>query len=118
MFGSKLQNISLQAPKDLLNKSIEENYADFVTPTILEEWMKNPKKAPGRNLSSPWPDRIEILSIEESAKDTFEVKGEVIEITSMAKVNGGIAGKRPISLMVEKINERWLINKVTLQSSD
>ena len=117
-FGSKLQNVSLQAPKDLLNKSIEENYADFVTPTLLGEWMKNPQKAPGRKLSSPWPDRIEILSIEKLAKNAFEVNGEVIEITSVEKENGGIAGKQPISLMVEKINERWLINKVTLQSSD
>lgn len=117
-FGSKLQNVPLQAQKDVLNKSIEENYADFVSPTLLEEWMKNPQKAPGRITSSPWPDRIEILSIEESAKNVFKVKGNIIEITSVEKVNGGIAGKRPISLMVEKINNRWLITKVTLQSSD
>ena len=52
-FGSKLQNVSLQAPKDLLNKSIEENYAEFVTPTLLEEWMKNPQKAPGRIFQVP-----------------------------------------------------------------
>ena len=81
-----------------MNKSIEENYAEFVTPTLLEDWMKNPQKAPGRNLSSPWPDRIEILSIEKTVKNAFEVKGEVIEITSVEKVNGGIAGKRPTFL--------------------
>lgn len=117
-FGSRLQNVPLQAPKDILNKIIEENYADFVSPTLLEEWMKNPQKAPGRIASSPWPDRIEIQSIEASAKNAFEVKGEIIEITSVEKVKGGFAEKRPISLMVEKINDRWLINKVTLPSSE
>ena len=117
-FGSKLQNVSLLAPSDLLSKSIKENYADFVSPTLLKEWMNNPQKAPGRMTSSPWPDRIEIRSIEKSAKNSFKVKGEVIEITSVEKENGGIAGKQPLSLIVEKINNSWLINKVTLQDRE
>ncbi len=113
-FGSKLQTVSLQAPKDIVNKSMQENYSDFVSPALLSEWLSDPQNAPGRVLSSPWPDRIEILSIEKLSGYAYEVKGEIIEITSTEKASGGVAAKRPITLVVEKIENRWLIDATTL----
>ncbi len=113
-FGTKLQRVSLQAPKDIVNKSMQENYGDFVSPTLLAEWLKNPGNAPGRVLSSPWPDRIEILSLEKLSEYAYEVKGEIVEMTSMEKVSGGVAAKRPITLLVKKIRNRWLIDAATL----
>ncbi|AGL01885.1 hypothetical protein [Desulfoscipio gibsoniae] len=113
-FGSKLQKVSLQAPKDIVSKSMQENYSDFVSPTLLAEWQSDPLNAPGRMLSSPWPERIEILSIEKLSEDTYEVEGEIIEITSTEKVSGGVAAKWPITLVVKKIDNRWLIDAVTL----
>lgn len=113
-FGSKLKTVSLQAPKDIVSKSMQENYSDFVSPTLLAEWQSDPQNAPGRMLSSPWPERIEILSIEKLSEDAYEVEGEIIEITSTEKVSGGVAAKRPITLVVKKIENRWLIDAVTL----
>jgi len=113
-FGSKLQTVSLQGPKDIVSKSMQENYGDFVSPALLAEWLSNPRNAPGRVLSSPWPDRIEILSLEKLSEYTYEVKGEIIEITSTEKVSGGVAAKRPIILVVKKIGNRWLIDAATL----
>lgn len=113
-FGSKLQNVSLQAPKEIVNKSMQENYGDYVTPALLEKWQSDPTNAPGRMLSSPWPDRIEIQDTRELSQHAYEVKGEVIEITSVEKKSGGAAAKRPISLAVEKTGDRWLIDSVTL----
>ncbi|MCR4443504.1 MAG: hypothetical protein NUV48_15330 [Peptococcaceae bacterium] len=113
-FGSRLQKVSLQAPKDIVNKSMQENYGDFVSPALLSEWLREPSNAPGRVLSSPWPDRIEILSIEKLSESAYEVKGEIIEMTSVEMVNGGVAAKRPITLVVGKVENRWLITAVKL----
>jgi len=112
-FGSKLQKVSLLAPSDIVKKSMEENYSGLVSPELLEVWQNDPLNAPGRLTSSPWPDRIEVQSVEK-IEDAYEVKGEIIEITSEEKVNGGIAAKRPITLVVKKVGNIWLIDNVTL----
>ncbi|ACV63368.1 hypothetical protein Dtox_2575 [Desulfofarcimen acetoxidans DSM 771] len=113
-FGGKLQTVSLQAPPNIVSKSIQENYGDFISPTLLAEWLSKPENAPGRVLSSPWPDRIEILNIMKLSEQTYKVIGNIIDITSVEKVNGGTAAKQPITLVVEKIENRWVINAVTL----
>ena len=115
-FGRKLQTVSLQAPREIVNKSIQENYGDFVSPALLAEWQKELQNVPGRVVSSPWPDRIEILSTEKLPESAFEVKGEIIEMTSEEKVNGGVAARRPIILTVGKVEDRWLITAVKLGS--
>lgn len=113
-FGSKLQNFSLLAPKDIVEKEMKKNYGNIVTPQLLAKWSANPLSAPGRLTSSPWPDRIEIKSTIKLSSNEYEVKGEIIEITSVEKVNGGYAAKRPITLKIEKIDNHWLISDVTL----
>jgi hypothetical protein len=113
-FGSRLQAVSLLAPKEAVQKSIRENYGDLVTPALLAGWLDNPAGAPGRELSSPWPDRIEILSVTKAAGDEYKVKGEIIEVTSVEKVNGGAAQRRPVTLTVKKTGERWLIDGVAV----
>ncbi len=117
-FGKKLQMVSLQAPKDVLKTSMQENYGHLVPRELLSKWISDPLKAPGRLTSSPWPDRIEILSTRKLAENKYEVKGEIIEITSVEKESGGAAAKRPITIMVEKINDNWLITDVTLSAYD
>jgi hypothetical protein len=115
-FGSKLQAVSLLAPKDILEKSMRENYGEFVSETLIAKWISDPLSATGRLTSSPWPDRIEILSLGKLSEDTYKVKGKIIEITSTEKESGGIAAKRPITLVVKKINNNWLIDDVMLGS--
>ncbi len=111
-FGAKLQMVSLQAPPQQLQKSMQENYGDFVSATLLKKWLSSPQEAPGRLTSSPWPDRIEILSIKKLAADAYAVEGKIIEISSTERDNE-VAASRPISLTV-KSEEKWLIAQVTL----
>jgi len=113
-FGSRLQAVPLQASKDIVTKSMQEKYSGLVSPTLLAQWQNDPLKAPGRLVSSPWPDRIQILTIKQTSEKAFEVKGQIIEITSTEKTSGGYAARRPINLVVEKIDNHWLINAVTL----
>lgn len=113
-FGSKLKMVSLLAPDDLLKESMTENYGKLVTKDLLEKWIKNPSEAPGRAVSSPWPDRIEIESSEKVSDNKYKIKGFIIEVTSAEKTSGEIAAKREITLDVEKIDGSWIISNVVM----
>jgi len=116
-FGKKLQTVSLLAPADVLKQSIGENYREYIAPELLDKWQNDPQKAPGREVSSPWPDRIEVLSVEKLPESGYTVKGKIIEITSVESVNGGVAAERPITLQVGKNAQgRWQITEVAIDS--
>ena len=110
-FGRKLQSVSLLSLKDILEKSIEENYSEFVSQELMKQWIDKPENAPGRLVSSPWPDRIEVESVEKLSDDEYKVEGKIIEITS--NVNDK-AISRQITLTVKQIHEKWLIDDVVL----
>lgn len=113
-FGKKLQSVSLLAPAKILKESIQENYGPYVTSALLQKWQNDPSAAPGRKTSSPWPDRIDILSMTYmAAEDTYTVQGEIIEITS-ADQAGTAAAKRPVTLGIVKSDGEWKIDSVTL----
>lgn len=113
-FGRKLQLVSLLAPKDVLEKSMQEHYGEFVSQALIKVWLNDPENAPGRLTSSPWPDRIEVLSVKKVNEGMYEVKGEIIEVTSTEKESGGIAAKRPITLAVRELDKGWIIDDVSL----
>jgi hypothetical protein len=112
-FGSKLKMVSLLAPDDLLKESMNENYGKLVTKELIEKWIKNPSEAPGRAVSSPWPERIDIESSQRVSDNKYKIKGFIIEVTSAEKTSGEIAAKREITLEVEKIDS-WIISNVVL----
>jgi len=106
--GSVLQKVSLQGPEEEVKKSMQENYSAYVTPELLEKWIQNPLKAPGRLTSSPWPERIEIKNVERLAEEAYKVEGEIIEVTNAAKENE-VAARRPVTFVLENIEGKWLI---------
>lgn len=107
-FGTKLQKVSLLSP--VVKKEMKENYSRFVTQDLLDEWMSIPQEAPGRQVSSPWPDRIEITNIQKESSTKYRVDGEIIEVTSVEVVNGGAANKIPVHLVVKYVRGEWLIS--------
>ena len=113
-FGDRLKRVSLLAPRDILEKNMTENYGDLVSSELLNKWIKDPLNAPGRLTSSPWPDRIEIIKIEKISEYVYKVSGKIIEITSKEMTSGGIAASRPITLIVKKVKDKWVIDNVTL----
>lgn len=112
-FGKRLQRVSLSAPKDMAATSIKENYRDYVTSELLQKWLADPQSAPGRTVSSPWPDRIDILKLETGDKNQYTVQGEILEVTSVELADGGAAAKRPVTIAAQKVNGRWLISSAT-----
>lgn len=109
-FGGRLKNVSLLAPLDVVKNSIQQNYRGLVSPALLAKWQNDPDNAPGRATSSPWPERIEITAMKKLSDSKYEIKGQVVTMTSVEMVNGGVAGRSPITLNAEKIDNRWLIN--------
>jgi hypothetical protein len=108
-FGNHLKNVPLTASPDMLFSIIRSEYGGYVTPELLNSWLADPTKAPGRLTSSPWPERIEVRSIEEHT-DTYIVRGTVILMTSQEVSGGGNAGTEPITLTLSLSNGVWLIS--------
>jgi len=106
-FGKRLQVVSLQAPDAA--QEIQDQYSEFVEPALLEGWMNDTMNAPGRIVSSPWPDRIEISTLSKEGSDRYVINGFVIEVTSLEVANGGAAAKIPVRMVVQNDQGNWLI---------
>jgi len=110
-FGTVLKEVSLLAPEEMLKKSIEENYEEYLSPRLLKKWLNDPRIALGRMVSSPWPDRIDVIDVKRINENTYEVTGTIIEVTSV-EMKSGSAAEHPIILTVKKIENNWLIDNV------
>lgn len=113
-FGQALKMVSLLAPQDEAAAGIGQYYGGYVTPELLKQWQDDPAQAPGRVSSSPWPERIDILSMEWASDTECLVTGKIIEVTSVELTQGGAAAKRPVTLTVRKTDDYWRISGVVL----
>lgn len=107
--GERLKRVSLQAPRGILVREIRDAYAPLVTGSLLARWITHPDRAPGREVSSPWPERIEIRSVEAAGLGMCRVVGDVIYLTSVEMIQGGAALRKPATLKVSK-NGEWRIS--------
>ena len=110
-FGQRLKLVSLLAPSAA--QDLQKQYAEFVSPSLLAAWTSDISKAPGRMVSSPWPDRIEIAALAKEGSDRYVVTGSIIEVTSVEVVNGGAAERIPVRVVVQKDQGRWVITEYT-----
>jgi hypothetical protein len=106
-FGDKLKMVPLLAPKAVVIKAIQDNYAALVSSDILATWEKDPAQALGRRTSSPWPDRITISSITLNSDGSYDLSGKVIEVAGSDLKN--TAASYDIAFKVRKVEGRWLI---------
>ncbi len=105
-FGSKLKNVSLLDAEGL-NAAIDQNYAPYITAELLADWKANPSHVPGRQTSSPWPDRLGIGTV--STQGTSRVfAGEVILVTS-TEGEGEVADTVPFVAQLIQTDEGWKI---------
>ena len=112
-FGSKMRQVSVLAPDSIASARLQEVYGALVTPELLADWMSQPDSAPGRRVSSPWPDRIEVRAITPAGTDEFEVTGDVVYLTSAAK-SGDRPSTEPARLHVRRTGDgSWRISAFT-----
>ena len=108
-FGEHLKKVSLLAPSDVVAKTMDEEYAEFVLPETLESWKNAPQSAPGRLTSSPWPDHIEI-STSTPTEGGYRVDGVVVELTSDTALYGGRTSSYGVTVLLEKQRGAWKIS--------
>ena len=113
-FGGQLKMVSLLASEDILKETMNEYYGDYVSAELIERWLADPVTAPGKLTSSPWPGRIDVLTVEKTAENKYVVKGNIVEFTGVEMVEGGIAAKREITLNVNEIDDKWVIVEAKL----
>jgi hypothetical protein len=106
-FGQRLRNVSVLGPPQVVRESIRREYGELVTPDLLQSWLENPRSAPGRLTSSPWPGRIEIIRIREQRPDRSEVYGEIIEVTN-APADSPVR-RIPVWIELRRVEDRWRI---------
>jgi hypothetical protein len=106
-FGAQEQQVQLLAPEAAA--TIASDYSPYVVPALLAQWQSDPQGAPGRVVSSPWPDHIVINSIKETLSG-YEVKGTLILMSSNSVEHGGNDGTDPVVIDLVRRNGVWLIS--------
>lgn len=107
--GTRLKEVPLLAPDSIVVKAIRGAYAPFVTVDLLQAWIAEPTRAPGRAVSSPWPDRIEIDSVAPEGPGACRVEGEAIYVTSAEATQGDAALRERVAVRVRG-NGEWRVS--------
>lgn len=103
-FGNQLNSVSLGSPT--VTEEIRSSYGPYVTPALLAAWIQDPSTAPGRAVSSPWPDHIVVDTVVKNENGSYDVMGRIILKTSTED-----AGIIPVSLTVANIEGSYLITR-------
>jgi hypothetical protein len=110
-FGKQLQKVNLLESRTKVGLSLTNNYTPYITQELLASWIYDPTKAPGRTVSSPWPDSIVIDSISKIGPDAYKVNAKVLFKTSKEMTSGGSSHQEPVTLTLKKAGVIWLITK-------
>ena len=103
-FGQRLRNVSLLGPAPVLESSIRREYGPYVTNDLLDAWLADPTKAPGRPTSSPWPETIQIDDARRVSPDRWSVTGRIVESSS-----AGNPRTTPVRIELARSGSEWRI---------
>jgi hypothetical protein len=98
--GERLRRVSLQAPESIVVREIRQAYAPYVTPDLLAKWTSEPTSAPGRDVSSPWPERIELRAVHAAGPETCHVEADVVYQSSAPPPEDSAMLRTPVTLLV------------------
>jgi len=104
--GAQMRRVSLLAPDTIYARALNDAYASLVTPELLARWKKDPAYAPGRQVSNPWPARIEIKSVESRGADC-RVVGNVVYVSTSDTLSA--VDRRPVTITVRN-EQGWRIS--------
>ena len=115
--GRQLKQVSLTAPDSLIRKELRDSYGPFVTIELMDHWLEQPSHAPGRAVSSPWPDRIDVASVKAENESTCVVDGQIAYVTSAEQAPGAAFERVPVTLRIVK-NNTWRVSAFDAQTMD
>lgn len=109
--GRRMKEVSTLAPPDVAAATIRRTYSGLVTAELLDRWTTEPATAPGRQVSSPWPERIDVQNVSEEANGKVVVTGVIVEVTST-----GEAARIPVRLTVDRVANGWLLSDYRVET--
>lgn len=111
VFGARMQTVPLLAPDSIAASRVQEAYGALVTPDLLSDWMARPTAAPGRRVSTSWPDRIEVQQVQPAGVDEYLVVGTLIFESSAPGRSTSRVATRPVRLHVRRTSDgTWRIS--------
>ena len=114
--GERMRQVSLLAPDSVVRREIDDAYAALVSAELRAAWQAAPASAPGREVSSPWPARIEVRSIHPDGRVCL-VEGDVVYVTSADTM--AVVERRAVTIRVNPRDSlRITAYQVMPQSAD
>ena len=112
-FGARLKDVVITTSDQDVITAVDFNLKQLITDRLYQVFVQDKIRIPGRYVSSPWPERIEIASVQMLDSGSCTVNGSQIVMTDDTLAHGGNAGETPITLTLKKVNGIWLIDDVT-----
>jgi len=95
--GAAMRSVSLLGPDSIVRAEMDRAYGDVVSPELLATWKEAPRAAPGREVSNPWPARIQIDSVH-AENDACRIDGDVVYVTSADTLSA--VARTPVTIRV------------------
>ena len=112
-FGAAMRRVSLLAPDSVVGRELSQAYSGIVTDALLAAWRDDPHGAPGREVSSPWPARIDV-SEARMADGACRVSGNVVYVTSSDTLTA--VDRRSVTLELNDASG-WRVSAFTLSDN-
>jgi len=111
--GARMRLVSLLAPDSIVRRELLDAYAPLVTADLLDAWQRSPSTAPGRQVSNPWPARIDIRTVQPNGSDCL-LGGDVVYVTSTDTLSA--VERRPVTLTVSA-DSGWRVSSYSMIAS-
>lgn len=116
-FGERMRMVSVLGPDSIVSRELREAYGALVSAQLLARWVARPDSAPGRRVSSPWPQRIRIDSIAPVSRDTLMVLGAVLYATSADSAGDDSPSERVMLRIARARDSAWRITEFSRQDA-
>ncbi len=112
-FGERMRLVSQLSPPAVRRDAVMTAYQGIVTQDVLDRWQSGAEPAPGREVSNPFPARIDIRVVQ-AEENQCSFSGDVVYVTSADTVTA--VERRPITLQVRE-TDVWRVSGVELGSA-
>ena len=109
----QMRLVSLLAPDSVVSRELTEAYGALATPELLATWKAGSSPAPGREVSNPWPARLEIASAKPDGGEC-SVAGVVAYVTTADTMTA--VERRPVTIRVRNDNG-WKVSAFGMAAS-
>lgn len=112
--GAQMRRVSLLAPDTIVAREMSDAYGALVTPELLATWRKDPAQAPGRQVSNPWPARVEIKSVESRGSEC-RVTADIVYVATSDTLSA--VERRPVTFTL-RAQQGWRVSGYDQRASE